>query len=638
MDGCELSCVHIKFIGQVDRFHAIIPGMLTDIRKILPWTILACGMACAQIQILSEPGLQIAPEGGSARFQLVLQSASGLTVKWYKLAAPNDIAIEPGQRFSMQLQPDPRRPIYIAVLTIDQLVMSDMGQYYCLATDTSGQVLRSGIGRLVVQGLVAHWPLDQDHCQQGIFMDRALDHHAYTTGGQTFVTGPNGSPAGAISLKGPNGWATVEPFDPTYSSGQVSLCLWIRILERVEQLPSGLDPNRPLQVLDSMVTDSAWHHICLAYDGHTITSYLDGRPQSRADASTPATDQILGSIGLNVTDHWPYGCLLSDVRIYNKAIDVSDVVAIYEQMVNMLEVVDAGARSVHDPAIIRQGDVYYLFSTGRGIPIRRSWDLRHWEVIGRVFEDLPTWIPQEVPEVSNLWAPDISLVNGVYHLYYSASTFGSNRSCIGLATNVTLDPADPNYRWLDQGKVIGSTKQSDYNTIDGNLIKDHEGLLWLAFGSFWTGIKLTQLDPATGKPFNPANLFSIASRPSTAIEAPFVIFKHGYYYLFVSFDQCCRGVDSTYNIRVGRARQITGPYLDRTGLAMTAGGGNLVLASDQRWKGPGHNAVLMDDGQDYLVYHAYDALDNGRSALRIRPLYWSDDLWPLPGPTITISR
>lgn len=70
---------------------------------------------------------------------------------------------------------------------------------------------------------------------------------------------------------------------------------------------------------------------------------------------------------------------------------------------------------------------------------------------------------------------------------------------------------------------------------------------------------------------------------------------------------------------------------------MPAGGGSLVLASDKRWKGPGHNAILLDDGQDYLVYHAYDALDNGRSALRIRPLYWSDDLRPLPGTTITIS-
>ena len=208
-------------------------------------------------------------------------------------------------------------------------------------------------------------------------------------------------------------------------------------------------------------------------------------------------------------------------------------------------------RQVHDPSIIKQGDTYYLFSTRAGIAIRCSKDLIHWRLCGDVFAHLPEWAVKDVPGLRGLWAPDVSYFNSRYYLYYSASTFGSNHSSIGLATNETLDPSSEKYRWVDQGKVIGSNIDDDWNAIDPNVVFDEQNQPWLAFGSFWGGIKLRKLDQATGKlSSQDQKLYSLASRARTsgspgAIEAPNIIRKNGYYYLFVSFDLCCRGANST---------------------------------------------------------------------------------------------
>jgi arabinan endo-1,5-alpha-L-arabinosidase len=287
-------------------------------------------------------------------------------------------------------------------------------------------------------------------------------------------------------------------------------------------------------------------------------------------------------------------------------------------------------RHVHDPAIIKEADTYYVFSTRAGIAVRCSKDLIHWHLCGDVFAHLPEWAVKDVPGLRGLWAPDVSYFSGKYHLYYSVSTFGSNRSSIGLATNQTLDPGSEKYRWVDQGKVIGSNPTDDWNAIDPNVAFDEKDQAWLAFGSFWGGIKLRKLDPVTGKlSSQDPNLYSLARRPSPgAIEAPLIIWKNGYYYLFVSFDFCCRGKDSTYNIRVGRARLITGPYLDRSGKSMIDGGGTLVLGGAGRWAGPGHCAFLHEKDSDLLVYHAYDTEWRGVSTLRIATLQWDSEGWP----------
>jgi arabinan endo-1,5-alpha-L-arabinosidase len=290
-------------------------------------------------------------------------------------------------------------------------------------------------------------------------------------------------------------------------------------------------------------------------------------------------------------------------------------------------------RPVHDPVIIKADDAYYVFCTGDGIPIRKSTDLVTWQYNSpaRVFRRLPEWAAEMVPGATNIWAPDISFFNDKYHLYYSVSTFGSNRSVMGLATNVTLDSESVDYEWVDEGLVLRSSTANNYNCIDPNLIIDTEGIPWLAFGSFWSGIKMRRLDYETGKPSDvDENLYPLAKRSvnSGSVEAPFIIRKGDFYYLFVSFDFCCRGTDSTYHVMVGRSERIIGPYLDRDGLEMVLGGGTQVTFPTERWIGPGHNAILQENSIEYIVYHSYDAENAGTPTLRIDPLAWDTEGWP----------
>ncbi|MBN2590262.1 MAG: family 43 glycosylhydrolase [Sedimentisphaerales bacterium] len=305
-----------------------------------------------------------------------------------------------------------------------------------------------------------------------------------------------------------------------------------------------------------------------------------------------------------------------------------------------------GQLGVHDPVIMREGNTYYIFSTGRGrggiIPIKVSKDLHNWKEIGCVFSSMPEWTRQEIPRSRDAWAPDISYFNGKYHLYYSVSSFGVNDSAIGLATNKTLDPNSPDYKWEDQGLVVRSTSgETDWNAIDGNIVIENKNKIWLCWGSFWSGIKMRRIDPETGKLLSEdTTLYSLCERersgahqtpPSEgAVEAPFII-KHGkYWYLFVSFDFCCRGVRSTYNVRVGRSREVAGPYFDKEDKAMLEGGGSIVIQTKENavnWAGPGHPAVLQEKDSDYLVFHAYSIPNRGSSMLNISTMAWEDG-WP----------
>jgi arabinan endo-1,5-alpha-L-arabinosidase len=300
-----------------------------------------------------------------------------------------------------------------------------------------------------------------------------------------------------------------------------------------------------------------------------------------------------------------------------------------------------GMEGVHDPAIAKQGSTYYVFATGRAqtghLPIRCSADLNYWTECSHVFADIPAWVKTDITGVDTLWAPDVSFFSGKYHVYYAGSTFGSNRSVIGLATSPTLDPASPDYAWTDEGKVVESFSSDDWNAIDPNISFDAQGNIWLAWGSFWGGIKMRRIDTATGKlSVDDTNLYSLAARPRDppvdgSIEAPFV-FQHGaFYYLFASFDFCCRGANSTYNVRVGRSAEIAGPYVDKNGTPMLDGGGTLLLEGNQSWRGPGGQSALHDASGDLLVYHAYSAT-TGKPSLRISTIRWVGD-WPeVSGP------
>lgn len=297
---------------------------------------------------------------------------------------------------------------------------------------------------------------------------------------------------------------------------------------------------------------------------------------------------------------------------------------------------------VHDPVMIQENEVSYIFATGNGIHRMKSTDMVTWEQMKPVFDEAPAWAVEAIPGFKgHIWAPDISLHNGVYYLYYSVSQFAKNTSCIGVATNTTLDPDDSDYKWVDHGKVIQSVPERDmWNAIDPNLIIDDEGTPWLCFGSFWDGIRMVKLSPDLLSIAQPEEWHAIARRERTfdlavtdpgdgAIEAPFIFKKGDYYYLFVSFDLCCRGPKSNYKLVVGRSNNVTGPYIDKTGKKMVQGGGTILLEGNEDWFGLGHNSVYNINGKDVMLYHAYDAHNNGRPILQIRNIEWDNEGWPV---------
>jgi arabinan endo-1,5-alpha-L-arabinosidase len=298
--------------------------------------------------------------------------------------------------------------------------------------------------------------------------------------------------------------------------------------------------------------------------------------------------------------------------------------------------------SIHDPVMAKEGSTFFLFSTGPGITFFSSTDLKSWKLRGRVFEGEPVWAKQVAPKFNgHLWAPDITRHKGKFYLYYSVSSFGRNTSAIGVTVNRTLNPDSPDYRWEDQGIVLRSVPNRDlWNAIDPNIIVDGEGVAWMSFGSFWGGLKLVKLAPNWISIAEPEEWHSIAKRERSVlandedsgtaeIEAPFIFRKGDYYYLFASWDKCCRGKDSTYKMVVGRSKKVIGPYLDKTGKSMALGGGSLVLAGSADWAGVGHNSAYTFDGKDYLIFHAYENADNGLQKLKIAEIKWDEAQWPV---------
>lgn len=305
--------------------------------------------------------------------------------------------------------------------------------------------------------------------------------------------------------------------------------------------------------------------------------------------------------------------------------------------------------SVHDPVMAKQDSTYYLFCTGMGISMWSSKDMKKWQEEKPVFSTPPNWAINAIPSFKgHIWAPDISYFNGVYYLYYSVSAFGKNTSCIGLATNTTLNPESKAYKWVDHGKIIQSIPdQTNWNAIDPNLITAKNGDPYLAFGSFWDGLKMVKLTKDRMRIAEPlSTMKTIASRKKkssavnppaidnnpvdaggNAIEAPFIFKKDSYYYLFVSIDYCCKGVNSSYKMVMGRSKKVTGPYIDKEGKRMNKAGGSLLLEGDKNWHGVGHNSVYSFDNTDYMIFHAYDASDKGKPKLRIEKLKW-DKGWP----------
>jgi arabinan endo-1,5-alpha-L-arabinosidase len=297
-----------------------------------------------------------------------------------------------------------------------------------------------------------------------------------------------------------------------------------------------------------------------------------------------------------------------------------------------------GDTIIHDPStIIKGGDHYYVFGTGWGIREKSSPDLIHWTELDPVFSDPPGWIQSVVPRFrGGFWAPDIIHMDGKYLLYYAVSSFGKQTSAIGLATNPTLDSSAPDYHWTDRGMVITSTNGSDFNTIDPSVMLDDAGKLWLAFGSYWRGIYVTQLDSKTGLRAEGQDLHPVAWNYS--IEASCLTRHDDYYYLFVNWGSCCKGTNSTYEVRVGRSAHVTGPYLDRDGEDLEDGGGSKFLMSTGRFIGPGHIGILKEGDTIWFSYHYYDGATRGRPRLAVGKLGWTKDGWPVPVTAATLKR
>ncbi len=283
----------------------------------------------------------------------------------------------------------------------------------------------------------------------------------------------------------------------------------------------------------------------------------------------------------------------------------------------------------HDPSTpIKDGRAWYVFSTGRGLLTHRSEDLKTWSPGERVFKEAPAWHREVVPNQNgDLWAPDVIKIGKRYLVYYSVSSFGKQTSAIGLATSPTLDPQDRKYEWKDGGIVVRSDEKSPYNAIDPQMFTDDDGSLWMVFGSFWKGIFLLRLDPETGlrdpKDPEPHHLAW-----NEKIEASAILKHKDWYYLFVNWGKCCEGVNSTYEIRIGRSKKITGPYVDMKGQELATGGGTLLLKTEGDQIGPGHASFIEEKGNTLMFYHYYDRKRNGVPVLGSRVLNWTDGGWP----------
>jgi arabinan endo-1,5-alpha-L-arabinosidase len=306
-----------------------------------------------------------------------------------------------------------------------------------------------------------------------------------------------------------------------------------------------------------------------------------------------------------------------------------------------------GPVGTHDPSVFKDGDTYYVFSTDArvggiatpGIQVRKSKDMINWEFVGQALDGVPTEA-YEWTGANGLWAPDVTKIGDYYYLYYAASSFGKNKSYIGLERSKSI--AGP---WENMGAVVKTDEGDEMNAIDPNIVYDQDGTPWMSYGSFWTGIYVVKLDKNTGKPVNSGdkgkNVASRNKSVSGAVEGPYIIYndKEKKYYLFESYDS----LSKDYNIRVGRSEKIDGPYVDINGNDMTntevlpTEVGNKIMggykfSDGQGWLAPGHNSVLKEGENYYIYHHIRVEEDINWFSLNVRKIEWSKDGWPMVSP------
>jgi arabinan endo-1,5-alpha-L-arabinosidase len=273
-----------------------------------------------------------------------------------------------------------------------------------------------------------------------------------------------------------------------------------------------------------------------------------------------------------------------------------------------------GEIGIHDPStVVLSNGKYYTYGTGG---------------TGLVSDDGWTWRRGTALPRRGL-APDVIHLGDRYYVYVAANS-GPTKADINLISNKALDPNSPDYKWEEGGVVASSDGVEDSNAIDPGVFLDPaDGKLWLTYGSYFGYIRLVELNPRTGQRLHPEE----APR-NIAIngEASDMIYHDGWYYLLVTHGSCCRGADSGYNIRVGRSKNVAGPFVDNMGVDMLQGGGKLFAGSEGRVIGPGHFGLLdLGQGvQKFSLHYEADLDRGGASVLDIRPLQWKDG-WPVAG-------
>lgn len=313
---------------------------------------------------------------------------------------------------------------------------------------------------------------------------------------------------------------------------------------------------------------------------------------------------------------------------------------------------------VHDPVMAFERGTYYLLSTGMGLQWATSADRHSWVVQSTPFiETIPEWTHDSVPGfTAHVWAPDIIRYRDRWLMAYSCSTFGKNTSAIGLMSADRL-----NGQWRDEGCLVCSKEKRDnWNAIDPAFVIDDDDQLWMTWGSFWDGIQIARVEMrneeqgTAPEDNNIPHLSPLISHPSTlarryrpgdpnaaenptskfagrnAIEAPFILKHGGWYYLFVSWDYCCRGAKSNYRVAVGRSKTVDGPYTDRDGKSMLEGGGTIFLEGDKHeFEAAGHCAAYdLPSGESVFICHGYSTRLNGASILIQKTIKWTSDGWP----------
>lgn len=351
---------------------------------------------------------------------------------------------------------------------------------------------------------------------------------------------------------------------------------------------------------------------------------------------------------------------------------------------------------------------YYMYTTdasfgnahtGHGhFMCRRSRNLVDWEFLGTTMPRLPEWVKPKLNEIRaamgladspadfsddtqfGFWAPCARRVrSGLYRMYYAITCPGTidgdgtwgERAFIGMMETATPEDVGS---WEDRGYVItnASDKGLNYkvraddwancyfkwNAIDPSYIITPEGEHWLIYGSWHSGFPAVRLDSETGKPaMEPGNPWGsdisaygklVATRKMgnrwQGSEAPEVIYRDGYYYLFMAYDE----LSVAYNTRVVRSRSIDGPYKDMRGTDVTATGGDAYpvvthpykFSTGYGWVGVSHCAVF-DDGQGNWFYSSQgrlpadvygDAYSNAIMMGQVRRILWTADGWPVVMP------